>query len=372
MRASLFVILIIFSVSKTHAQELLANGSFEDRNICIEFRAGCAPEAWFRIPLVPVTIHNGPDRNHYVNIIMENLRNPFSARNYIYTRLLCPLEPGKKYRFKTMLRANEESFDHLDVLMIPYEPNRNKQLLTSEKQKVSITPQQLVQDNKSSDWEEYAFEFTATGKERYLILGNFSKNAWSKQQDVSLSGDISYDIDNVSLLPVGELGPGCPEASDNKTILYRNNSRHTINNFLDDEDPFVREPEKIPEPSKKAVVVPVVNDTLIIPDVLFKFNSAELNPKFIRGLDSLITKIRSINFKQIEVIGHTDSLGTHAINTALSLHRAETVRKFVMDKLHFPYASISADGKAALVPVATNKTAAGRQKNRRVEIVLVK
>ncbi len=137
MRARLFPILIISFVCKSHSQDLLANGSFEDRNICIEFRAGCAPEAWFRIPLVPVTIHNGPDRNHYVNVVMENMRTPFTARNYIYTRLLCNLQPGKKYRFKTLLRANEEAFDHLDILMIPYEPNRNKQLLASEKQKDS-------------------------------------------------------------------------------------------------------------------------------------------------------------------------------------------------------------------------------------------
>ncbi len=187
-----------------------------------------------------------------------------------------------------------------------------------------------------------------------------------------MSGDISYDIDNVSLLPVDEPWYGCPEASDNKTILYRNNSRHTINNFLDDDEPFVREPEKKPEPVKAPIVIPVVNDTLVIPDVLFKLNSAELNPKFTKQLDSLIRKIRSLNFKQIEIIGHTDSLGTHALNTTLSLHRAETVKKYVADKLHFPFASITADGKAALIPVASNKTPAGRQKNRRVEIVLIK
>ena len=370
MRTRLFLILIISFVYKSHAQDLLANGSFEDRNICIEFRAGCAPEAWFRIPLVPVTIHNGPDRNHYVNVVMENIRTPFASRNYIYTRLLCNLVPGKKYRFKTLLRTNEAVFDHLDVIMIPYEPNRNKQLLASEKQKVTITSQQRIEESKTS-WEAYAFEFTATGKERYLILGNFSKEAWSSP-DVSISGDISYDIDNVSLLPVDERWFGCPEASDNKTILYRNNSRHTINNFLDDEDPFVREPEKIQEPIKQVVAAPIVNDTLVIPDVLFKFNSAELNPKFMKGLDSLVAKIRTLSFKQIEVIGHTDSLGTHALNTALSLHRAETVKKYLVDKLQYPPTSISANGKAALVPVASNRTPTGRQKNRRVEIVLIK
>ncbi len=370
MRVPLLAILVLFGAGKVSAQELLANGSFEDRNICIEFRAGCAPEAWFRIPLVPVTIHNGPDRNHYVNIVMENLRNPVTERNFIYTRLLCNLDPGKKYRFKTMLRANEDAFDHLDILMIPYEPNRNRQLLASEKKKFTLTPQQRVQPANAGYWEEYAFEFTATGGERYLILGNFSKEGLSRQTG-GLNGEVSYDIDNVSLLPSGEQIPACPEALINKTILYRNNSRHSLNNFLDDEDPFVREPEKIPEPAKP-VTAPVVNDTLVIPDVLFKLNSAELNPRFSKGLDSLTQKMKTISYKRVEVIGHTDSLGTPALNASLSLHRAEAVKNYLSDKLQLPPASILANGMAARVPVASNKTAAGRQKNRRVEIILIK
>ena len=362
MRRCLLIAIPIIFLGKVHAQNLLANGNFDDKNICIEYRAGCAPEAWFRIPLAPVAI-NGETHNQYVSFVMENVFEPFGSRSYIYTRLLCNLTAGKKYRFTAWLRANENPFDHTDVLMVPYEPNRNKKLLPSAKQKFTITNQQKTQ-NRPGGWNEYAVEFVARGDERYLIIGNFAKEPLTNVSDGGDgSGKIRYDIDNVSLFPEDSTEAACPEWKTNKILLYQNNPRHTPGSFMDEDPPYIEPVVKIPV---------VVNDTLVIPDVLFKFNSADLNPKFTKGLDTLVTKIKGRTFKRMEVIGHTDSLGTHAFNAALSLHRAETVKNYLASRLQYPATSISANGKAALLPVATNTTAAGRQKNRRVEIILIR
>jgi OOP family OmpA-OmpF porin len=116
----------------------------------------------------------------------------------------------------------------------------------------------------------------------------------------------------------------------------------------------------------------IVNDTLVIPDVLFKFDKKELNPLFAGRLDSLIDKIKNKTFKRIEVLGHTDSLGNDSYNQRLSLSRAETVKKYLMDHLHYTADIIITKAFAATIPVSTNTTSSGRQKNRRVEIVLIK
>ena len=126
------------------------------------------------------------------------------------------------------------------------------------------------------------------------------------------------------------------------------------------------------KPELPKPIEPVINDTLVIPDVLFKFDKSELNPVFAYHLDTLINKIKNKTFKRIEVLGHTDSFGTDEYNQKLSQNRAETVKKYLMDHLQYPAENIVAKGFAANVPVSTNATPAGRQKNRRVEIVLIR
>ena len=166
---------------------------------------------------------------------------------------------------------------------------------------------------------------------------------------------------------------------NNKLKLYQNNLRHTPFNYIDDEAEVpVAEPETtrkdipviVPKPAP--VLVPVVNDTLVVPDVLFKFDKSELNPAFAGRLDTLIRKIKNRTFKRIEVLGHTDSLGTDVYNQKLSASRATTVKKYLIDRLKYPEDNIITKSFAATLPVSTNKTKEGRQKNRRVEIVLIK
>jgi outer membrane protein OmpA-like peptidoglycan-associated protein len=110
---------------------------------------------------------------------------------------------------------------------------------------------------------------------------------------------------------------------------------------------------------------------LIIPDVLFKFDKSELNTLFTNRLDTLVEKIRGRTFQRIEVLGHTDSLGTDAYNTRLSQNRAETVKEYLIRHLNYPVDRIITKAFAASLPRSSNSTAAGRQMNRRVEIVLV-
>jgi len=72
---------------------------------------------------------------------------------------------------------------------------------------------------------------------------------------------------------------------------------------------------------------------------------------------------------QLQVEGYTDSVGSDASNQQLSEHRAASVRDY-LTAAGIPANSVTAKGLGETLPVATNDTAAGRQQNRRVELVV--
>jgi len=72
---------------------------------------------------------------------------------------------------------------------------------------------------------------------------------------------------------------------------------------------------------------------------------------------------------QLQVEGYTDSVGSEAMNQQLSEHRASSVRDY-LTSAGIPAGSVTAKGLGESMPVATNDTPAGRQQNRRVELVV--
>ena len=95
-----------------------------------------------------------------------------------------------------------------------------------------------------------------------------------------------------------------------------------------------------------------------------------LKPAGQASLDDLVSKLKDINLEVIIAVGHTDSVGTDAYNQKLSVRRAEAVKAYLQGK-GVESNRIYTEGKGEKQPVADNKTAAGRAKNRRVEIEVV-
>jgi outer membrane protein OmpA-like peptidoglycan-associated protein len=103
-------------------------------------------------------------------------------------------------------------------------------------------------------------------------------------------------------------------------------------------------------------------------DVLFDTGQATLKPGADLSLDRLATFMKSRPQTKIVVEGHTDSVGSDAYNDALSQRRADAVANALLTR-GVPGDDIRAIGRGKSYPVATNDTQAGRQQNRRVEIV---
>jgi len=106
-----------------------------------------------------------------------------------------------------------------------------------------------------------------------------------------------------------------------------------------------------------------------ISDVLFDFNKFTLKP----GAREKLAKVSGILLAypglQIQLEGHTDAVGSEEYNQKLSEDRAGSVRDYVVGQ-GVPAGTVTAKGFGKTQPVASNDNAAGRQKNRRVEMVV--
>lgn len=105
-------------------------------------------------------------------------------------------------------------------------------------------------------------------------------------------------------------------------------------------------------------------------DVLFASGETELQPEAREQLDDVVELVEGEPDKQIRIEGHTDSTGSSSANMRISRQRAEAVRDALVER------GISADriravGMGEDFPIASNDSAGGRSKNRRVDVILL-
>ena len=105
--------------------------------------------------------------------------------------------------------------------------------------------------------------------------------------------------------------------------------------------------------------------------ILFDLGKATIKPQSAETLDNIVKVLNNFKNAKFSVEGYTDSTGNKAKNIKLSEERAYSVKAYLVDKGINP-ARLSAKGFGPEKPIADNKTKAGRELNRRVEINLVK
>lgn len=111
---------------------------------------------------------------------------------------------------------------------------------------------------------------------------------------------------------------------------------------------------------------------LIMPSVTFATNSATIQPQFQTALNDVAKVLRedgSTNKLALVIHGHTDNTGNDSINIPLSQNRAGSVLNYLASQ-GISSTRMTAKGYGSTAPIADNSTAAGREKNRRVEITV--
>lgn len=105
-------------------------------------------------------------------------------------------------------------------------------------------------------------------------------------------------------------------------------------------------------------------------EVTFAFGSAGLSPEFRGTLDKIGATLTEYEKTYVDVLGHTDSVGSDAFNQTLSEQRAQTVADYLAGR-GVQRARLATRGYGESQPRASNTTEEGRAQNRRVEIRLV-
>lgn len=354
----------LFVSNNGYGQNLFANAGFEDINNCTEYHADCAPEAWFNIPAANYAVKGRKAQRPVLGqmlllVPVGNVLQTFNAkRRFIYTLLTCPLVTGEKYNLSFFINTGNKPFEKLDFYFTDKEPTLGSFNVSNKTPTFTITSQDIDDDYKQG-WKHVQYEFTAVANQRFCLIGNFSplQQVLEMKDAMNSGGDVFYFIDEILLKPVSSIAL-CPGYNDNIQKMYAQNSRHSDDITVIKDTPVI-------------IKMPLFNrDTVTIPAVLFELNSAALRPAITGILDSVINKINNIKIAKIEINGHTDNTGTVTANEALSLARAESVKKYLVEKLPQLSDRLFVSGKGQNFPLAENKTESGRRKNRRVEIIL--
>ena len=102
-------------------------------------------------------------------------------------------------------------------------------------------------------------------------------------------------------------------------------------------------------------------------DISFAVGRADIQPNFAPVLDRFAEGLRAHPETDVRIVGHTDNTGSDAVNEPLSVNRASSTRSYLMNR-GVDGRRISVEGMGERQPIATNATAEGRSRNRRVEI----
>jgi len=105
-------------------------------------------------------------------------------------------------------------------------------------------------------------------------------------------------------------------------------------------------------------------------EVSFGYNSAQLTPSFHTTLNKVADILSRYPRTTIKIIGHTDNKGSDRYNLRLSEERAQAVKWYLMDR-GMASNRIQIEGRGESQPRASNDTEAGRQLNRRVEMLII-
>jgi outer membrane protein OmpA-like peptidoglycan-associated protein len=356
----LSLIIILTTGIRSFSQNLVANGSFEDENICKEFSAPCSPSAWKTTS--PFLMEFGSEKlNKFVEITIFNTSKA-GSRQYLQTRLLCPLQKDETYNFSIRLKSEDLIIESIGVLFSDSAIFYNNDILIKKTPAIDLKELYLkIPNQKKKSWVKIDTEYRASGNEKYLIIGNFQTDEDQKRTFLSKPTPFTkyeYDIDDVELVPKEEIEI-CPDFQLIKDLLYSLTERH----------PFKKDNIFGENSSIRQVADKPDTDTLSFGSVFFEFNSSKINSIARQTIDSLLGNIKKNNIESIKIYGFTDSKGNKDYNVDLSARRAASIKQILVES-GFPLQMIEVKGFGYSYPIADNSDEAGRIKNRRVEVII--
>ena len=368
----------------------------------------------------------------YVGAILSGTEE--SYREYIQGTVLQPLVLGKKYCVRFSYKLASYSRFAVDRLSLYFSDVEIKNTININ---LPYTPQinsreGLFLDN-IDEWEELCTVYTASGNEKYFIIGNF-RNYENTNYVVTDKNVVNlrnkayayYYIDDVIITPLdncrdcpcvmhdfesriadsvytGGLDPatglvekiindgrirvnlmgGTPpysvswnngmtgqEIRNLPAGIYIYRAMDAFSCMSSDTIQFIEPPVRLGGLEDKLNNIEE-GSAIVLENVFFEFDKTVLLPASYAELDKVALFMIDQNIALIEISGHTDSEGTDAYNQKLSEGRAKSVVNYLISKGVSPE-RIRAEGYGETRPIESNFTEGGKSQNRRVEFTLVK
>ena len=252
------------------------------------------------------------------------------CREYLQTQLIENLVPGQRYEFSMEVAALPRGMrcDRLGAAFL------SKPVKFEDDRLVPATPDVVFTKvaNPGKGWMQLKTEFTATGNEIYILIGNFSSDTETTTEPPIEEPHLPfayYYIDQVELRKLQPLVPIKLDANDLSRRELKSGEIITLRN------------------------------------VYFDSDSDELQPRSFRELNKLVLLMKRFGDVRVRIVGHTDNEGTPDYNEDLSQRRAATVVRY-LEEHGIDIYRLENEGRGQREPVATNDTSEGRQLNRRV------
>lgn len=265
-------------------------------------------------------------------------------REYLQCKLTEPLRKDSTYIVSFRFKLSSYS---------KYAADRMGILLTEKAEKMHhdrawrITPTlQLILDSALTPatgyWESANFEYKARGGEHYITLGNFADNASTNHyrirhriiQQEMLAHSAYYYIDEV---------------------IVSSKYRHLPDSIrIQDTPAFATEAVQL-------------DKRYILNDIRFAFNSYKLVSSSFEQLDKVVMYLEMNPYHKVQLLGHTDDVGSEQYNLTLSRNRANAVAAYLISR-GIPASRVETYGYGKEQPLVAGDTEEIRSINRRVEV----
>ena len=247
------------------------------------------------------------------------------CKEYLQIKLKEPLQPGERYAIEYWVNPIVPSVK-VNSFGLAVSENRSDDFWeTALIQLKPVFINKEIIDAQVNDWQRISGTFVSDGTYAYIIIGNFGS-------DLTMNAKFE------------------PEGLDYGYYL------------LDDV-----QLTHIPRAEKPALVT---NKVVVLENILFDFDKAELQEVSRAPLDELATYLLSHPDYGIDIMGHTDAEGGAAYNLTLSQQRADAIAQYLILG-GVEEARISPKGLGNAFPVLGNDSEENRRMNRRVEIRII-
>lgn len=392
----IFLFLLIWVVfeypvfpQKQAPKNLIPNGDFEEYQDCPktlgEVRIGilrhwqamppdCTPD-FFHMCSQDISPKNSPcgelmpqKGKGYLGLIVrvgasaEQNTDELFYREHVQARLQEPLKHRNRYVFSMYVSLSEYSAYAMSRIGILF---TKKPILVNDK--LQLFPQ--IETNfidTQKQWILISDTLIAEGNEEYITLGDFSSYAKKDIRKVNeekifekkFSYNRAYYFFDALQLSWLDVLPA-PLLIEPPTPPYK---------LTAPREPTGLEKAWELEPTEFGYLKP--NTPIILKNVLFEFGKTVLLEKSTLELEKLYRLMQEFRDMRVMISGHTDEIGKTEGNLRLSEARAKSVHTYLI-KRGITENRLFFSGQGSSMPIESNKTEAGRRKNRRVEFVVI-